>query len=280
MAASTPRKIKSAERTLALFELFSREQQPFTVGRIAKGLGIPQPSVSMLLRNLLKLGYLEYDAHHRTFAPSIRVALLGSWIDRRFGDAGAIGARLNELQRRLGFTAFIAIQNGAAAQYVLAQTSDEPDRLDISSGMYRSLTCSAAGRALLSLLPDAEIRSWVRRCNAEATEDRFRVGEADFIAMMHRARAEGYAETNGDSVPTLSAVAMTIVSPMGGTPLAVGVGGPTARIRTDKDAVLAALDQFVSGFARPSPAVSPAPRSPYRRAAHGLADRARMASVA
>lgn len=280
MTASTPRKIKSAERTLALFELFSREQQPFTVGRIAKGLGIPQPSVSMLLRNLLKLGYLEYDAYHRTFAPSIRVALLGSWIDRRFGDAGAISARLNELQRKLGFTAFIAIQNDAAAQYVLTQTSDEPDRLDISSGMYRSLTCSAAGRALLSLLTDVDIRSWVRRCNAETTEDRFRVVEADFMGIMQRARAAGYAETNGDSVPTLSAVAMTIVSPMGGTPLAVGVGGPTAKIRADRDVVVSTLNQFVGGFARPSPAVSAAPRSPYRCAAGGGGERAPMVSVA
>lgn len=127
MAASTPRKIKSAERTLALFELFSREQQPFTVGRIAQGLGMPQPSASMLLRNLHELGYLEYDAHSRTFTPSIRVALLGSWIDRRFGDAGAISVQLGALQRKIGFTAFIGIQNGAAAQAVAGfQCAPEP----------------------------------------------------------------------------------------------------------------------------------------------------------
>ena len=272
MAASTPRKIKSAERTLALFELFSREQQPFTVGRIAKGMGIPQPSVSMLLRNLLELGYLEYDAHSRTFTPSIRVALLGSWIDRRFGDAGAIGARLDELYRKVGFTSFIGIQNGAAAQYVLTQTSDARDRLDISSGMYRSLTCSAMGRALLSLLPDAEVGSWVRRCNAEATEERLRVREADFIALMHRARAQGYAETDGDSIPTLSAFSLAIASPMGGTPLAVGVGGPSAQIHAAKGQVLTALNEFAANFGRPGVA---GPQATDRRDGH-----VRLASAA
>ena len=79
-----PRKIKSAERTLALFELFSREQRPFTVTMIADALQIPQPSVSMLLQNLDALGYLEYDRQARTYSPSIRVALLGSWINIRF----------------------------------------------------------------------------------------------------------------------------------------------------------------------------------------------------
>jgi DNA-binding IclR family transcriptional regulator len=219
----------------------------------------------MLLRNLMSLGYLEYDAHNRTFTPSIRVALLGSWIDRRFGDAGAMGAHLNELHRKVGFTAFIGIQNGAAAQYVLAQGSDEPDRFYVSSGMYRSLTCSAMGRAFLSLLPDAELRSWVRRCNAEAPEERLCVREDDFIAMMHRARTLGYAETNGDSVPTQSAFAVAIASPMGGTPLAVGVGGPTAKIHSKKDAVLSALNEFASRFGRP-PVVATATRSPHRRA--------------
>jgi len=113
------RSIKSAERTLALFELFSREQRPFTVGRVSEALGAPQASVSMLLRNLADLGYLEYDRRTRTFAPSIRVALLGSWIDRRFGEAGSLVKRLDGLQRKVGDTAYLGIQNGATAQYVV-----------------------------------------------------------------------------------------------------------------------------------------------------------------
>jgi DNA-binding IclR family transcriptional regulator len=277
MAASTPRKVKSAERTLALFELFSREQQPFTVGRIATGLGIPQPSVSMLLRNLLELGYLEYEAHSRTFTPSIRVALLGSWVDRRFGAAGAIGASLDELQRKVGFTAFIGIQNGATAQYILSQASDAPDRLDVSSGMCRTLTCSAMGRALLSLLPDAEVGSWVRRCNAEASEGRLRVRELDFIAMMHKTRAQGYAETAGDSVPTQSAFAIPIVSPMGSAPLAVGVGGPTAKVHAEKETILAALNEFAAKFGRP-PGVGP--RRTAELATQAATGPARLASLA
>ena len=102
MSTKPPRPIKSAERTLALFELFSREQRPFSVGRVSEALGMPQASASMLLRNLTELGYLEYDRSARTFSPSIRVALLGSWIDRRFSEAGSIGMRLDALQRELG----------------------------------------------------------------------------------------------------------------------------------------------------------------------------------
>lgn len=242
------RSIKSAERTLALFELFSRKQRPFTVGHISEALKIPQASASMLLRNLTVLGYLEYDRTARTFAPSIRVALLGSWIDRRFGQVGSIGARLDRLQRKMGETAYLAIQNGAAAQYILSQHPENPDRLDVESGQYRSLTFSAPGRALLSLKPDTEVVGWVRRCNAEATEDRFKVRESDFMQLIAEVRLNGYATTDGDVTPGLGAVAMTFTAPMGGMPLAVGVGGPISRMRRKREAVIEALTRFKEGF--------------------------------
>ena len=239
-----PRKIKSAERTLALFELFSREQRPFTVTMIAEALQIPQPSASMLLHNLDALGYLEYDRQARTYTPSIRVALLGSWVNMRFTEAGSIGTRLNHLQRAVRETAFLGIQNGAAAQYVVIQLPDATNRLHIESGQFRSLTCSAMGRALLSLKPDNEVLAWLRRANAEAAEARFVVREREFMDIINGVRKTGYAFTEGDVTPGLAAIATTVTLPMSDAPVAVGVGGPISRIRRKRDSALEALERF------------------------------------
>src|ERR1700761_8151998 len=91
------RSIKSAERTLALFELFSLEQRPLTIGEIAKRLAIPQPSVTMLVRNLVKLGYLEHDRFLRNYVPTIRIMLLGSWVHRRMTRQGDLETHLDWL---------------------------------------------------------------------------------------------------------------------------------------------------------------------------------------
>ena len=248
MAKTQARRIKSAERTLALFELFSREQTPVTVGRVASAMNIPQPSASMLLRNLLELGYLEYDRGARTFEPSIRVALLGGWIERRFRANGAISTRLDALQRRIGETAFIGIQNGAAAQYVLTQRPETPDRLEVVSGELRSLTCSAIGRVLLSLKSDREVVALARRCNGEATEDRFKVREAEFMELIARVRTRGYAETAGDVTPGLGAFAMAFRPPIGRAALAVGVGGPLERLAGRRTEITRALREFRRAF--------------------------------
>lgn len=250
MVSVKERRIKSAERTLALFELFSREQRPFTVGGVASALRIPQPSATMLLRNLESLGYLEHDHIARTYAPSIRVALLGAWVDRKFSTAGAIGRKLDELQRVAGDTAYIAIQNGTTAQYVLSQSAARPEHLTIASGAHMLLTFSAAGRALLALKPDTEIRAWVRRCNAEIEKDRYIVGEKTFLGFIEDIRVCGYAQTIGanEAMPHYGALAMTFRAPMGKAPLAVGIGAPIERIVENKDLILGALRNFKDAF--------------------------------
>ena len=248
MTRTEGRPIKSAERTLALFELFSREQRPVKVGEVARALAMPQPSATMLLRNLNDLGYLHYDPATRSFSPSIRVALLGSWINRQFAQAGAMGEVLGRLQQATGETAFLGIQNGAAGQYVMRQHPEHPDRLLVESGLYRPLTSSALGRALLMPKPDQEVLRLVRRSNAEAADSHDKVNVNDFLAELRRFRRQGHAETDGDSKPGFAAIALPFRSPMGDEPMAVGVGGLSHRIRRKRRIILPALHAFAAAY--------------------------------
>lgn len=233
------RSIKSAERTLALFELFSHRESPLTVGDVSRGLDIPQPSASMLLSNLTQLGYLEYNRQTRRFAPTIRIVLLGSWISRRFSEAGALAARLEALTSVCtGSTVFAAIQNDAHVQGVLTFDASMPDRLSLSSGGLRTLTCSAAGRALLSLRRDEEIAGWVRRSNAEATDARLRVNEKDFLEIIQQVRQQGYVTTEETAGPDRCGIAVAVPSPLGEMPLAIGFSGPRARILPQRERLI------------------------------------------
>jgi len=235
------RSVKSAERTLALFELFSRRQRPLTVGRIADELSMPQPSVSMLLANLRELGYVTYDAEGRTYVPTIRVALLGSWINRQFDRAGSLTATLADLQQEIMETVFIGIQNGAFAQYVSAIHYHDPRAMRAESGQHRLLTGSAVGRVLLSLKPDAEILRWLHRCNAEATDERLQIPASAFMTIIEEIRERGYAQTSGDMTPTFGGIAVAVPGPIGLMPMAIGAGVPLERMDLKRDRIAAAL---------------------------------------
>jgi IclR family KDG regulon transcriptional repressor len=235
------RSVKSAERTLALFELFSRRQRPLTVGRIADELGVPQPSVSMLLANLRELGYMNYDVVARTYAPTIRVALLGSWINRQFDKAGSLTATLADLQSDIGETVFIGIQNGAFAQYVSAIHHHDPRAMRAESGQHRLLTGSAVGRVLLSLKSDAEILRWLHRCNAEAPEERLQIPAKAFMAIIEEIRHQGFAQTSGDMTPTFGGIAVAVPAPIGLMPMAIGAGVPLERMTLKSNRIASAL---------------------------------------
>src|SRR3546814_16050692 len=62
--------VKSAGRVLEILEYFDDLQRQSTVMEIADALGYPQSSTSALLRSLVGMGYLNYDAHARTYITS------------------------------------------------------------------------------------------------------------------------------------------------------------------------------------------------------------------
>jgi len=76
-----PRVVKSAVRVLEVLELFDRLQREASVGEVARELGYPVSSTSMLLGSLLERGYLRHGPDQRTYFPTPRVTLLGAWIE-------------------------------------------------------------------------------------------------------------------------------------------------------------------------------------------------------
>lgn len=235
------RAVKSAERTVALFEFFSRQQRPMTVGKIAEGLSMPQPSASMLLSNLTELGYLSYDRMARTYTPTIRVALLGSWIAHRFDEAGSMTARLKGLQDAVDETVFIGIQNGPYGQYVLALPKKSSRSMRALSGQMKLLTMSATGRVLLSMKSDAEALRWVHRCNAEAERPELQIAAGEFLSIIAKIREQGFAETRGDVTPSFGALAVSVSLPTDIMPIAIGVGVPIDKMDAKRQMIVSAM---------------------------------------
>ena len=239
------RNIKSAERTLALFELFSAQQRPLTIGEISRLLDIPQPSVTMLMRNLMALGYIEQNRFARTYTPTIRIALLGSWIHQAYVQERQLEWRLNELFSAVGETTFIGIQNGVHAQYILFLKAETSQRFDVQARMARPLAASAVGQALLSLKSDPEVRGLIHRANDEVSDIRFRVSPQEFMTTIEEVRARGYAETRGNVVDNIAVIAMPIHTVLGQSPIAVAVGGQIDNIDAKRPVILEEMKKFV-----------------------------------
>ena len=256
----TERAIKSAERTVALFELFSATETPLTVGEVSTALEMPQSSASMLLRKLVSLGYLDLDRVTRRYKPTLRILLLSSWMTRRFSETGEIAAALDRLHASTGEVVMLSLQNNARMQWILTRGVDRSGlqynagdrnadkRIMVRSGLFASLTCSAMGRVILSLKSDHEVCSWVRRANAEAEAPQFRVSESEMLRLLGEVRRRGYAETAGSQLPNMGAFAVAVPSPLDSTPLAVSVSLRVERIAAKRSIILDGLFQVREQF--------------------------------
>ncbi len=154
--------IKSAMRTLALLEYFRRVKASAAVTEISAALGIPQSSTSVLLKSLVSLNYLEYDAETRRFLPSYRVALLGDWIQRaRFGDE-RITDIMERLQDDTGETVMLGQQIGAGLQYLHVVQTTYRIQFMVHVGEIRPISRTGLGQILRQRLS----RKWRRSVSA------------------------------------------------------------------------------------------------------------------
>ena len=101
---SEPSTVKSARRVLEILELFSQGLRKATVMTVANALTYPQSSTSVLLSSLATLGFLRFDPADRTYSPTLRVMLLGSWLQDELFGQGSLVAVMEQLRKRTGQT--------------------------------------------------------------------------------------------------------------------------------------------------------------------------------
>ena len=159
--------VKSAERVLRIFEFFDDVEREARLSEISERLKLPASSASVLLWSLVRLGYLSHDPVKRTFVPSLRIGMLGSWTTRELAHHEWLRTVLDELSIRTGETISLAARNDIFAQYIRVIQATNALRIHVPTGTRRPLVWSAAGFALLSEADEEEIAALVRRTNAE-----------------------------------------------------------------------------------------------------------------
>ena len=247
--------IKSAARVLEIFEYFSERQTPASVGDIARNLGFPQSSTSVLLKSLYSLGYLDYDPQARLYNPTMRIAFLGSWVQQRALGGNNLISILEQVHTETNELVLLGMQNGVTVQYAHIVESTHPVRMHLKIGTRRPITRAAVGRVLLSLQPDAEIKKILRRVNSEEPVAANRMKEADLLTEIEKVRAFGFAETSGSMTPGGGVIATLLDIPEG-PPMAVGVGAPLERLQKNRDHIMKVLDKYRTQISVPFRAIA------------------------
>jgi len=223
--------VKSAGRVLRILDLFEDIRREARSGEIGERLGLPQSSTSFLLRCMVEFGYLDYDPGTRTYLPTRRVSLMGSWLTERPLRDSALLRIEDELSRLTGETIVVAGRNDIYAQYLSVLQATNPLRLHIPVGSRRLLVWSAAGFVLLRGMPPKEISLLVRRTNAMLpSEDR--VEERVVFEHVAAATRDGYFFSRGLVTTGAGQIAVPLPTEFAqrGQPLVIAIAGWLERL--------------------------------------------------
>lgn len=224
-AGETQTSVKSALRAVRVFEFFLETRRSATAKEIAAGLEIPQSSTSMLLRSLRDHGYLDYDPKDRTYLPTPRVTLLGTWLDKGPIREGRLIDAVSWLSDQTLEAVFVATRIGIFTHYIYVLQARGKLRYHIPMGSRRLAVSSATGYVLLGRLDEKTIASLVRRTNAEVEDAQ--IDPATTLANVQKARDNGYAFSRGLVTAGAGAIAMALPQAIDTSrrPLAICVAG-------------------------------------------------------
>jgi DNA-binding IclR family transcriptional regulator len=227
--------VKSAVRVLQVLEYFQHLRRPCALKEICEALAYPQSSGTVLMKNLVTLGYLSYDRVTRHYFPTLKVAALGDWVGQALFGQGEIFELMRDLHVATGEAVSICSQNDIYMQYIRVIQSVHPLRFHTEEGSMRPLTQSAVGWMLMSVHPDKAVERLIRRANIATPPGSPRPSLATMMERIHAARRDGV--TYAEHVPLAGGATICTLLPVTvqGKAVALGVGGAIERMRPNRD---------------------------------------------
>jgi DNA-binding IclR family transcriptional regulator len=194
------------------------------------------------------MGYLIRQ--ERTYAPSMRISLLGSWMNDRMFNQGNLMALIGEISRLTTDTVILATRNGLYVE-TLALMQGETDRLHHSRpGDAVPLTRALMGHMILSTLDRNDAEALVLRINAEQRRPERRVRFQSIMPALNLIRQQGYGYTEQGLIPGAGNVSMLLPAGPFGDQMVVGNANSIARISSRRDEIVAIMKATIRKYLR------------------------------
>lgn len=224
--------VKTAVRTIGLFEAFSRRKGPMTLTQIADALSAPISSCHGLVRTLSARGYLYTSEQNRAIYPTKRLFELASVIVAHDPVLEDIAPVLANLREETGETVLVGRRQGDAVLYLDVFEGRQTVRYSAGAGDIKPLHSSAIGKAFLGRLPASERAALVARLDLDQRTDTTITARADLEGDLADGVKRGYFVTRGENVADVMAIAATAV--VHGEVLGIAIAGPLTRMDSNE----------------------------------------------
>lgn len=185
-------KAKIARRVVEVLDYFDDQHRQATVMDIVRRYNRPQSSTSELLSSLVDLGLLHKDPTSRSYSLTLRAAMLGSVAQPDIVRSGCLSALIDRLVAQTGLSIAMFGMVGLNVQIFSYKAGVKDMTKGIFAGLQERLPDSAAGRLLLSTIPQPRREGVLRRLNAEAAAEK-KFAMSDMVEQVQACQRQGFA---------------------------------------------------------------------------------------
>jgi IclR family acetate operon transcriptional repressor len=239
--------VKTAGRTLDLFEVFARKRGPLSLSELAKAIDSPVSSTHALVKTLRARGFVYVLEDRKLIYPTKRILSVAQLIAENDPIVELMLPILTQLQRASDETVILGKRQGDRIIYLEVVESNNSIRYSARPGDTKPLHSSSIGKAMLSTLPDAEIAALVKKAGQKKVTANTITDTDRLIADIAAARAGNTYITRGENV--VDVMAMAVPVNVGGEPFGIAIAGPMPRMLAREADFARLLTSTVASFA-------------------------------
>ena len=222
--------VGSVARALRIVDLVeSGPVDGLSVTDVARGLGVSKSSAFALVRTLVDGGYLRETDPGPRYHLGMALVRLGDESSRRFPLRSACLPVLEELSRETGLTTRLAVADHGFPVFIARVDSPGAIRFQTALGVRELPHTSSAGKIIMALLPEADVREIARSSGLPRRTRKTITAIDELLADLEVSRRRGYAIDDEEDVEGVFCVAAAIVDRTGSVVGAVSATG----IKTD-----------------------------------------------
>jgi DNA-binding IclR family transcriptional regulator len=202
--------VKTAGRTLDLFETFAKARTPLSLSELARALNAPPSSCFNLIRALQARGYLYSVQPKRQLYPTRRLFEVAKAIVAGEPWMARIEPVLARLRDQTRETVILGKRQGDRVIYLQVLEGPQSIRYSSQVGALKPLHSSSIGKALLGAFDSPELTELLQQLPLPRVTEATITDRAALLADLEHGRKQGYFVTAGENVADVMAVAATV----------------------------------------------------------------------
>jgi len=239
------KRVPAIEKGFSILGLLAEAKHPLGISDIAKALSYNRSTVFNIAYTLTSLGILEKRGQNK-FHFGTRLYVLSKTAIRHSELISTIHPYLKEINRKTRMMVFLGIRSGLKAVILDKVDSTFDIRVMSEVGIRIPLLAGAGGKALLSLLPDADIDKILSQNKLIKFTPFSCTNKRKYRAIIQKTRDEGIAFDMEEYIEGIRALAVPLNINRGNSPAAIWAVGLKIQV---KDEIIPQYSEYLKKIA-------------------------------